>query len=50
MNGVWDSFLGTARPMPDGDGLLPKMQEKLAQFKVTTAGARPAVAVSDPAK
>ena len=47
---VWESFLGAARSMPDTDGLLSKMQEKVAHLSVATAGAGSAVAVSDPAK
>ncbi|MGH7236804.1 MAG: tetratricopeptide repeat protein [Nitrospiraceae bacterium] len=47
---VWEAFLGTARSMPDTDGLVAKMQEKLAHLKGITAGAPSAVAVSDPAK
>ena len=47
---VWETFLGTARSMPATDGVLSKMQEKLAQLKVAPAGAPSAMAVSDPAK
>ncbi|MBI4400890.1 MAG: serine protease [Nitrospirae bacterium] len=45
---IWESFLGAARSMPDADGLLSKMQEKVAKFKAATAGARSAVPVSHP--